>query len=101
MSDLGNTPDAVAQRQRDTARDAAAIKAGDVLPAESAPAHLEGLARASLAAFVADGGDKTKALAAWRAQGLASIADAIDPPQPDKSADPPQPDATSIEGAVS
>ena len=29
MSDLGNTPDAVAQRQRDIARDAAAIKAGE------------------------------------------------------------------------
>ena len=29
MSDLGNTPDATAQRQRDIARDAAAIKAGE------------------------------------------------------------------------
>ena len=29
MSDLGNTPDTTAQRQRDIARDAAAIKAGD------------------------------------------------------------------------
>ena len=88
-------------RAADTSYYRAAIKSGDVLVAEGAAARLESLARASLAAFVADGGDKTKALAAWRAQGLASIADAIDPPQPDKSADPPQPDATSIEGAVS
>jgi hypothetical protein len=29
MSDLGNTPDTTAQRQRDIARDAAAIKAGE------------------------------------------------------------------------
>ena len=98
-------------RAADTSYYRAAIKAGDVIDAADqllgsvgwpkSIMTLHAAARASLAAFVAAGGDKAKALAAWRAQGLASIADAIDPPQPDKSADPPNPDATSIEGAVS
>ena len=64
-------------------------------------AKFDSLARASLAAFVADGGDRAQALAEWRKQGLAAVADAIDPPQPDKLADPPNPDATAIEGVVS
>lgn len=55
------------------------IKAGDVLvsPAEK---KLLAAARASLAAFAADGGDRALALAAWRRQGLSSIADVLDPP---------------------
>ena len=88
-------------RAADTSYYRGVLRAVDALPAESAPARLESLARASLAAFVAGGGDRAQALAEWRKQGLASIADAIDPPQPDKSADPPNPDATSTEGAVS
>ena len=92
-----------------------AVKAGDVLVHAndnynraaaiiSDPkviATLRGLANTRLAEFVSGGGDRTQALAEWRKQGLASIADAIDPPQPDKLADPPNPDATAIEGAVS
>jgi hypothetical protein len=85
----------------DTSYYRAALKSGDAMPAEGAAERLESLARASLAAFVAGGGDRAQALAEWRKQGLAAVADAIDPPQPDKSADPPQPDATAIEGAVS
>ena len=88
-------------RAADTSHHRGLLKSGDALPADGAAARLESLARASLAAFVADGGDRSKALAEWRKQGLASIADAIDPPQPDKLADPPNPDATAIEGAVS
>lgn len=55
------------------------IKAGDVLvsPAEE---KLLAAARASLAAFELDGGDRAQALAAWRRQGLSSIADILDPP---------------------
>ena len=53
--------------------------------AQRVAAALGEAACASLAAFVADGGDRSKALAEWRKQGLASIADAIDPPQPDKA----------------
>ena len=60
-----------------------ALRAGDVFIAEGAAARLQGAACASLAAFEADGGDRAQALASWRAQGLAAIADAIDPPQPD------------------
>lgn len=82
----------------DTSYYRAAVKAGDVLPAEGAAARLESLARASLAAFVADGGDKAKALAEWRKQGLAAVADAVDPPTPDKPAQEP---ASAGEGAVS
>ena len=59
---------------------------------------LVSLARASLAAFEASGGDKAKALAEWRKQGLATVADAIDPPTPDKPVSEP---ASAGEGAVS
>lgn len=41
---------------------------------------LRDLARARLAEFEAAGGDPAQARAEWRAQGLASVADAIDPP---------------------
>lgn len=85
-------------RAADTSYYRAAIKSGDVLVAEGAAARLESLARASLAAFEASGGDKGKALAEWRKQGLASIADAVDPPTPDKPAQEP---ASAGEGAVS
>ena len=100
----------------DTSYYRAALKSGDVLRAnDSDPARptfgpmgaeyvtmaLRYAADRALAAFVADGGDRSKALAEWRKQGLASIADAIDPPQPDKLADPPNPDATATEGVVS
>ena len=77
---------------------AAEVAAMGITPAM---ANRVSLARASLAAFVADGGDRAQALAEWRKQGLAAVADAIDPPQPDKLADPPNPDATAIEGVVS
>ena len=69
--------------------------------AQRMAAALGEAACASLAAFVDSGGDRAQALAEWRKQGLASIADAIDPPQPDKLADPPNPDATATEGVVS
>jgi hypothetical protein len=72
-------------RAADTSYYRAAIKSGDVLVAEGAAARLESLARASLAAFEASGGDKAQALAEWRKQGLAAVADAVDPPQPDKA----------------
>jgi hypothetical protein len=85
-------------RAADTSYYRAAIKSGDVLVAEGAAARLESLARASLAAFEASGGDKAKALAEWRKQGLAAVADAIDPPTPDKPAQEP---ASAGEGAVS
>ena len=88
-------------RAADTSHHRSLLKSGDALPAEGAAARLESLARASLAVFVAVGGDRAQALAEWRKQGLASIADAIDPPQPDKLADPPNPDATATEGVVS
>ena len=65
-------------------------------------AALHGAARASLAAFEADGGDRAQALASWRAQGLAAVADAIDPPQPDAAAKPTTETlALAGEGAIS
>lgn len=41
-------------------------------------AALRSAARLQLAAFVSTGGDRAKALASWRAQGLAKIADMIE-----------------------
>lgn len=79
-----------------------AIKAGDVFTADGAAARLHAAARASLAIFEADGGDRAQALASWRAQGLASVADAIDPPNPDAAAKPTTETlALAGEGAIS
>jgi hypothetical protein len=87
----------------DTSYYRAAVKARDVfMGIEFEPSTVVSIlaerARASLAAFVADGGDKAKALAEWRKQGLAAVADAVDPPQPDKPVSEP---ASAGEGAVS
>lgn len=64
--------------------------------------NLVSLARASLAAFEAEGGDRAAALAAWREQGLAAVANAIDPPQPDAAPLTPRnvEPASAGEGAV-
>lgn len=85
-----------------------AIKSGDVIDVADwllgtvgfpkSLVTLHSLARTRLAAFVADGGDKAQALAEWRKQGLATVADAIDPPTPDKPVSEP---ASAGEGAVS
>lgn len=88
-------------RVSDTSYYRNALRSGDVLAAEGAAVKLEGAARASLAAFEAQDGDRSKALAAWRGQGLASIADVIDPPQSAKPVEPPNPDAQNTEGAIS
>lgn len=87
----------------DTSYYRAAVKARDVfMGIEFEPSTVVSIlaerARASLAAFEASGGDKAKALAEWRKQGLAAVADAIDPPTPDKPAQEP---ASAGEGAVS
>ena len=79
-----------------------AIKAGDLLVADGVAARLHAAARTSLATFEADGGDRAAAFASWRAQGLAAVADAIDPPQPDAAAKPTTETlALAGEGAIS
>lgn len=100
-------------RAADTSYYRGVLRAGDALETDSplvfppegtektlarAMSKIVSLARASLAAFEASGGDKAKALAEWRKQGLAAVADAIDPPTPDKPAQEP---ASAGEGAVS
>jgi len=69
----------------DTAYHRAKLKSGEVFAEDGAFAKLGAAAHAALAVFV---GDRTKALAAWRDQGLAAIADMVDPPIPDKKALP-------------
>jgi len=69
----------------DTAYHRAKLKSGEVFAEDGAVAKLGAAAHAALAVFV---GDRTKALAAWRDQGLAAIADMVDPPIPDKKALP-------------
>ena len=69
----------------DTAYHRAKLKSGEVFAEDGAFAKLVAAAHAALAVFV---GDRTKALAAWRDQGLAAIADMVDPPIPDKKALP-------------
>jgi hypothetical protein len=53
------------------------LAAGDAFAAEGAPVKLLGAALASLRAFEAEGGDREEALTAWRAQGLAAVAEIV------------------------
>jgi hypothetical protein len=66
-------------RVPDTSYYRQALRAGDVFEVPGHEAKLLGAALAALAQHVAEGGDREKALAAWRAQGLAAVADAISP----------------------
>ena len=69
----------------DTAYHRAKLLSGEVFAEDGAFTKLVAAAHAALAIFV---GDRTKALAAWREQGLTAIADMVDPPIPDKPATP-------------
>ena len=65
-------------RVPDTSYYRQAIRAGDVLETPGHEAKLIGAAFAALAQHVAEGGDREKALAAWRAQGLAAVAGMVE-----------------------
>lgn len=65
-------------RVPDTSYYRQAIRAGDVFEAPGHEAKLLGAALAALAQHVAEGGDREKALAAWRAQGLAAVAGMVE-----------------------
>lgn len=80
-----------------------AIKAGDVFAAEDAQIKLLGAAVRRLADHILEGGDREKALARWRAQGLGAIADAIPPPKFAHAVTPPDgiPVTLATEGASS
>ena len=69
----------------DTAYHRAKLLSGEVFAEDGAFTKLVAAAHAALAVFV---GDRTKALAAWREQGLTAIANMVDPPIPDKPATP-------------
>ena len=83
----------------DTSHYRGKIKSGEAFEAPASDA-LHRAARAALVAFVREGGNRDKALARWREQGLSEFADALASPSIKSTS--PVPASTPIdEGAVS